>query len=217
LIVPRDFYQILSIERTATPDQIRSRFLQLARERHPDRFSGADRARAETEFQEITEAFNVLSQPERRRQHDFQLSRNRAESTESESLKLLRFHLEAGNAFYRDANYFAAAESFERALHLEPKNHLAWVRLAQALSHQRKLLPRAVEAAAKACELQPVNPDYLRLAGRLCVEAGLLDRAERYYNEAQNWGGEDPVVLKALEELRSRMRKSRSALFGKES
>jgi curved DNA-binding protein CbpA len=213
----RDFYRVLSVERSATTEQIRTRFLQLVRERHPDRFSGAERARAESEFQEITEAFNVLSQPDRRRQHDFELSRNRVESSDSESVRMLRFHLEAGQAFFRDANYFAAAESYEQALRLDPKNHQAWAKLAQTLSPQRKFLSRAVEAAAKACELQPVNPEYLKLAGRLCVEAGLLDRAERYYNAAQNWGGEDPVVLRALEELRSRTRKSRSALFGKES
>jgi curved DNA-binding protein CbpA len=213
----RDLYQVLSVERSASAEQIRARFLQLARERHPDRFSGAERVRAESEFQEITEAFNVLSQPERRRQHDFELSRNRVETIESESVRMLRFHLEAAQAFQRDANFFAAAESYERALHLDPKNHQAWYRLAQSLSHQRKFLPRAVEAAARACELQPVNPDYLKLAGRLAAEAGLSERAERYYNEAQNWGGEDPVVLRALEELRTRTRKSRSALFGKES
>ncbi len=211
----RDFYGILAVEHDASTAQIRARFRKLARERHPDRFSGAERERAEVEFQELTEAFNVLISPERRRQLDFELQRAQVEGSESDSARLARFHLEAGVAFYRDGNFFLAAESFERVARLEPDHHQAWRNLAQALSHQRKFLPRAVEAIVRACELAPMNPAYLKLAGRLHVEAGLLDKAERYYNEAKTWGEEDPDVEKALEELRSRTRKGRSPLFGR--
>lgn len=208
---------MLGVAREASTDQIRARFRELARERHPDRFEGAERARAEAEFQAITEAANVLSNPERRRQHDFELARPRVEPAGSEVLRLVRFHLEAGVGFYRNSNFFAAAESFERVLRLDPKHHQAWHHLAQSLAHQRKFLPRALEAIVRACELQPVNSGYLKLAGRLHAEAGVVDKAERYYNEAIAWGGEDPVVLTALEELRSRTRKSRTSLFGRES
>jgi curved DNA-binding protein CbpA len=217
LTAARDFYQVLGVARDATTDQIRARFRALARERHPDRFAGEERARAEAEFQAITEAANVLGDPERRRQHDFELARPAAEAPGSETARLVRFHLEAGVGFYRASNYFAAAESFERALHLEPRHHQAWHHLAQSLAHQRKLLPKALEAVTRACELQPMNVAYLKLAGRLHAEAGVLGKAERYYNEAIAWGGEDPVVLTALEELRSRTRKSRTTLFGRES
>ena len=213
----RDFYQVLGVARNASTDEIRARFRALARERHPDRFGGEERARAETDFQAITEAANVLSDPERRRQHDFELARPRTEPAGSESLRLVRFHLEAGVGFYRAANYFAAAECFERVLGIDPRNHQAWHHLAQSLAHQRKFLPRAVEAIARACELQPMNVGYLKLAGRLHAEAGVVAKAERYYNEAIAWGGEDPVVLTALDELRSRTRKSRTSLFGRDA
>jgi hypothetical protein len=45
----------------------------------------------------------------------------------------------------------------------------------------------------------------------------VVAKAERYYNEAITWRGEDPVVQTALEELRSRTRKSRTPLFGREA
>lgn len=212
----RDYYQVLGVARDASTEQIRDRFRQVARERHPDRFAGSERARAESEFQGITEAVNVLSDPERRRQHDFELARPRTEPAGGERQRMVRFHLEAGVGFYRDANYFAAAESFDRALRLDPRNHQAWHHLAQSLARQRKFLPRALEAITRACELQPMNVGYLKLAGRLHAEAGVVDKAERYYNEAINWGGEDPVVLTALEDLRTRSRKGRVSLFGRE-
>jgi len=218
LNAPKDLYQVLALARNATPEQIRARFRELARERHPDRFSGEQRARAELEFQEITAAFNVLVSPERRRAHDLELARPSAASGGgSDKARMIRFHLEAGVAFYRDGNYFAAAESFERVTHLDPKNHQAWHHLAQSLAHQRKFLPRSLEAITRACELSPVNPGYLVLAGRLHTEAGLPDKAEQYYNQAITWGGEDPAVMKALEELRASGRKARGPLFGRSS
>jgi tetratricopeptide (TPR) repeat protein len=208
---------VLAVARNATPEQIRARFRSLARARHPDRFQGEQRVRAEAEFLEITEAFNVLSNPERRRQHDLDLARPRGDHGGSESSSLARFHAEAAAAFSRDGNPFAAAESYERVVQLEPRNHQAWHGLAQALAHQRKLLPRALAASSRACALDPVNPVYLELAGRLHRDAGVLDKAERYYNEALTWGGEDPAVLRALEELRARGRKGRSAPSGRDS
>ena len=69
----RDFYTVLAVPRNATEDQIRRRFRELARTRHPDRFRGVEKERAERDFQEITQAFNVLADPERRRRHDQEL------------------------------------------------------------------------------------------------------------------------------------------------
>jgi tetratricopeptide (TPR) repeat protein len=215
LTAPKDYYATLSLPRHATAEQVRTRFRELVRERHPDRFQGPGRVAAEADFQDITEAFNVLSSPERRRLHDADLSRPQAASGISEQQHLLRFHIEAGNGFFRDGNYYGAVESFEQVVRLDPKNHPAWHLLAQALSHQRAYRERAAEAAAKAVELNPMNVAYLKLAGRLHLEAGLLERAERYYNGARTWGGDDPVVEKALEELQGRAKKAKPGLFGR--
>jgi tetratricopeptide (TPR) repeat protein len=215
LTASKDHYATLDLSRHASAEQVRSRFRELVRERHPDRFQGAARERAEIEFQAITEAFNVLSSPERRRLHDVELSRPAASSASSDAARLARFHVEAGTGFLRDGNYYGAAESFEQVTRVEPKNHNAWYQMAQALSHQKAYRERAMEAAVRAVELSPMNPDYLKLAGRLHQEAGFLDKAERYYNGARTWGGDDPVVEKALEELQGRVKKAKPGLFGK--
>jgi curved DNA-binding protein CbpA len=208
----KDYYSILSVARNATQEQIRARFRALARERHPDRFQGEARVSAESEFQAITEAFNVLSAPDRRRQHDLELARP---ESGGDAQRLFRFHMEAGIQFYRDGNYHQAAESFERAVQADPKSHQAWHHLAQALSQHTRYRVRALAAIVSACELNPMNPAYLKLAGRLHAEAGQLERAEQYYNEAVTWGGEDPVVAKALDELKKGSRRGRGGLFGR--
>jgi curved DNA-binding protein len=64
---PRDFYEILGVSRTATQDEIQRAYRKLARAHHPDvnRDPGA-----EDRFKDISEAYDVLSDPETRRRYD---------------------------------------------------------------------------------------------------------------------------------------------------
>lgn len=64
----KDYYQILGINRDATPDQIKKAFRKLAVRFHPDKNPG--NKEAETRFKEITEANEVLSDPEKRKRYD---------------------------------------------------------------------------------------------------------------------------------------------------
>jgi len=63
----RDFYAILGVERTATDAEIKRAFRKLAQQWHPDVSAESD---ADARFKEINEAYQVLSDPERRRTYD---------------------------------------------------------------------------------------------------------------------------------------------------
>jgi DnaJ domain len=66
-----DFYTILGVSRTASPDEIKSAHRELVKKFHPDLFPGAtQKARANKKLQEINEAYAILSNAERRRQYD---------------------------------------------------------------------------------------------------------------------------------------------------
>lgn len=64
----RDFYEVLGVDRGADKETIRKAYRQLARQHHPDLHPG-DSAAADR-FKEISEAYSVLSDPERRRNYD---------------------------------------------------------------------------------------------------------------------------------------------------
>src|SRR3954453_23802427 len=64
----RDYYQVLGLDRSASEVQIKKAFRRLARELHPD--VNAHDPDAEEKFKEAAEAYEVLSDPERRQTYD---------------------------------------------------------------------------------------------------------------------------------------------------
>ena len=64
----RDYYDTLGVSKTATDDEIKSAFRKLARKHHPD--VAKDKKAAEEKFKQINEAYEVLSDPEKRKKYD---------------------------------------------------------------------------------------------------------------------------------------------------
>jgi curved DNA-binding protein len=63
----RDFYEVLGVSRNASPEEIQRAYRKLARANHPDVNKDPE---AEARFQEIAEAYDVLSDPDSRRRYD---------------------------------------------------------------------------------------------------------------------------------------------------
>lgn len=64
----KDYYKILQVNKSSTEEEIRKSYRKLAMQHHPDR--NPDNPRAEEIFIEITEAYGVLADPEKKRKYD---------------------------------------------------------------------------------------------------------------------------------------------------
>jgi curved DNA-binding protein CbpA len=195
-----NYYEVLGVERGASDSEIRDKFRKLARERHPDRYRGTEKAEAERKFQTITEAMNVLTDPARRKNHDAELSS--LSRGQSEPGQLSKVYMSKGIKAYRDSDFDTARENFDMAVKHNPKDAKAFHYLALASAKTPSLMRQAVQAIETAVQLEPYNPVFLKDAGLLCKRAGLTAKAERYLDEALKWDKDNVEIQGALAELR---------------
>ena len=66
----RDYYEVLGVPRTASADDIKRAYRQLARKHHPDLQPASERTRAAERFKEINEAYEALSDADKRAKYD---------------------------------------------------------------------------------------------------------------------------------------------------
>ena len=66
--MPRDFYEVLGVSRDASSDEVKKAYRKLAMQYHPDRNEGE--MAAEEKFKEVSEAYDVLNDPQKRQIYD---------------------------------------------------------------------------------------------------------------------------------------------------
>ena len=64
----RDYYESLGVSRSASAEELKAAYRQLAKQWHPDR--NQDNPEAEDRFKEISEAYSILIDSEKRRRYD---------------------------------------------------------------------------------------------------------------------------------------------------
>jgi DnaJ-class molecular chaperone len=202
-----DYYALLGVTREAGESEIRERFRALAREAHPDRAPRELKAEAEAKFQELTEAVNVLTNPDRRKAYDFERAFKASEAASPDADSVTQSLLAQGMQAYKERQFADAAGNFQLAVHRNPNDARAqhYLGLAAARSGDMRTAVKALELAVM---LDPHNVALLKDAGTVFRQAGLLVKAEKAYQEALRWDPSAGEVRRALDDIRSKRAKS---------
>ena len=197
-----NYYEILGVSRDASEEAIKVRFRALARDAHPDRFTdSAKKAEAESRFQVLTEAMNVLTNAQRRKAHDFDLDKTQGGAA-FDPAAIAKTYLAMGVKAYRDGDLAAAYTQFDLSVHHWKKDAKALHYLALVCSRIPGKARRGVEAVEAALKLDPENGAVHREASRLYLQVGLRTKAERHLQEALSRIPDDGDLQKLASELR---------------
>lgn len=211
-----NYYEVLGVDRSASDQEIRDRFRQLARENHPDRYRGPNKADAERKFQTLTEAVNVLTNPAKRKQHDSETSSGRTGGA-VDFVQIARAYLAKGVKAYKEGDWRGAYENFDMAVKHNAGDAKAHHYLALAAARIPAYTRQAVQAIEAAVQREPMNAVFLKDAGMLCKRAGLVAKAERYFEETLKWDASNIEAQTALAELRETKEAGKGgfSIFGK--
>ncbi len=196
--MPSNHYDILGVKPTATSAEIRKAYAQLARERHPDRFSDpAEKARAEEFFKDLTAAFNTLSSDKNRREYDQQLAHPRAAPPQEIAMSAYARCLD----MFEKKSYHEALELFRTAAELFPGDARFQAALGKTLARNPHWVHEGLQAVEKAVQLAPKVPAYHADLAELLLAQGLKLRARKAAEAALRLAPTDERALRVLEQL----------------
>ncbi|MHC4473707.1 MAG: J domain-containing protein [Planctomycetota bacterium] len=195
-----DFYELLGVTKAASAAEVRKAYALQARKKHPDRFpEGPEKDAASKYLQEITTAFNTLSNEKSRAEYDQQ--RERPQPTTPEEI--------ARDAFERSGPLLEAGQLDEAvtllrtAVHHFPESAEYHAALGRALAQATVGAREAIEVLEKATKLAPRDAGLFADLALLMHRQGLRVRARRMLETARGLGPSNVRVARAASEIGS--------------
>ena len=193
-----DYYQMLGISPQASVAEIRKAYALLARERHPDRFQDAEeKKRAQSAFQDLTTAFNTLSNPRSRQEYD--QSRDKPQPRTPEEIATDAY--ERSQAALEAGQVDEAVTLLRTAVHHAPDQVAYQLALGRTLGRFPQAAREAVQVLERVAQAQPQNAAaYAELASVLARQ-GLKLRAQKAVEAALRIAPRDPRITRLAAEL----------------
>ncbi len=190
-----NYYELLGVPKSAGTAEIRKAYALLAREKHPDRFPDpAEKAAVQQSFQEITAAFNTLTNEKSRREYDQSLEKPRPTSPE----EIARDAFERGLQMFAARNVFDAVELFRVAVAHMPQEGSYHAALGTALAKNPHWVREGIQSLEKAVQLQPRQAAFQAELAELLAGQGLRIRARKAAEAALRIDPRQALALKVL-------------------
>jgi curved DNA-binding protein CbpA len=203
-----DYYGVLGLERSASERQIRDSYYALARRYHPDRFRSGHLQElllhAEGYFTRVTEAYNTLSNRERRVEYGRTLAREVREpdaAKTTDTAYLARQNFIKAKSLLDKKKMVEALVFLENAVRLDDSQADYHFELGQLLVRNVRRRGEAEQQLIRAAELDPsrIGP-YLALAN-LYHRGGKNAEAARMFREVLRWDPTNAEASTMLAEL----------------
>ncbi|MBN1149683.1 DnaJ domain-containing protein [candidate division WOR-3 bacterium] len=209
-----DFYEILGVTFNANENEIRERYISLAKQHHPDHIedkTGLSWRKANDRFAEITRAYKTLIDRDKRREYDRKLS---GEVDKSLVIQAKNIYVQTRNAV-KTKNWPAAESLINAAIKIHKKNeylvYLSMIRIAMG-----KDVLKNLESIQRSLKDRIFEGFYHAIYAWSLYSMRRFDEAALSLNEAFKW---DPECLEAID-LRDIMEvdgfsKTKKGVFGK--
>ncbi len=198
------FYQILGVPKTATDEEVKKGYFQMARRFHPDRFSRAVvaqyRAQIDEVFDVITNAYRILSNKEKRKAYDTGKGLAAHEDLQ-DVIRAADVKFRQGKTLYSQERFDDAISLLEEAVRMRRDKGDYFLLLAMAEAKVPGYLRKAEEDFMKAISLEPWNPEGYVGLGFLYKNEGLQLKAAKQFEKALEVDPEHTKAREAYEEL----------------
>ncbi len=205
----KSFYELLGVNRTATEEEIKRAYFNLARKYHPDRFNQQvkDTSLINEVFNSLTDAYRILIDPQKRKEYDSQLDTGSQDSTEDQAKKAdIKFR--QGRTLFNQGMYEEAIIFLEEAIRLRREKADYFLLLAMAESKLDAYKKKAEQDFLRAIELQPWNADAYLGLGMIYMNEGLKITARKQLEKALEIDPERQQARSLLAELDKQEKKT---------
>jgi curved DNA-binding protein CbpA len=194
-------FNVLEIPPDATPEDIKAAYHRLAKQWHPDRYSGDEKKEAESKFRELAEAFSTLKDPAKRLALQKQMPKAQPAAAdrevESPKERTPEDWAAMAKAAFEEGKIDQARALIHYAIRLDNEKSSYHALLAAILEKEGGDLRAVVKALETTVRLAPRDVEsHIRLAGHFQA-LGLVARAQRHLQIAQEISPNHPKLRAA--------------------
>lgn len=217
-----DDFAVLGVKVESTDDEIRSAYVRLAKQVHPDRFSNASeplRKLADKVFARVAMAFENIGTLQARAEYFTQLRRAAEEAkAQAEAHRMLQAEnwFQKGEGYLKVKSYDKAIEAFGMACHTYPQEGEYLSHLGYALFLRNPtdgvIRQEALQHLAKGIKLAPDREKSYLFLGRIYKAADDLEMARKMFTRAVQVKADCHEALQELRLLNLREEKGKSLI-----
>lgn len=203
----KTYYDILGVSPEASEKEIKQAYRKLARNLHPDKArKGENRKEKEQIFADVSEAYNILKDRNKREGYNQKLKLDKDRSVtgrdtvqterqtkveikgiSKERDMIARKAYLKGLQILKTGDFSGAITFFQAAIENNDTEAVYYYRLAMAMMMAKKSFTKAVEYCNEALKKDPYNMDYKLLLGEIYEKAGGISKAVKIYEDILRW------------------------------